>query len=57
MVDLAKENKKKDQVFVGIFAVDGRKFKILYKDLGKITEDEFDKYVDARNHLPELAYQ
>lgn len=57
MIDLAKENTKKDQVFVGIFADDGRKFKSLYKEMGIFTEDEFDSYVDARNHLPELAYQ
>lgn len=57
MVDLAKENTKKDQVFVGIFADDGRKFKSLYKELGIFTEDEFNKYIDARNHLPELAYE
>jgi cysteine synthase B len=57
MIDLAKENTKKDQVFVGIFADDGRKFKSLYKEMGIFTETEFDEYVDARNHLPELAYQ
>jgi len=57
MVDFAKENTNKDQVFVGIFADDGRKFKSLYKELGIFTEDEFDKYADARNHLPDLAYQ
>jgi cysteine synthase B len=57
MIDLAKENTKKDQVFVGIFADDGRKFKSLYKEMGIFTESEFDEYVDARNHLPELAYQ
>jgi cysteine synthase B len=57
MIDLAKENAKKDQVFVGIFADDGRKFKSLYKEMNIFTESEFDEYVDARNHLPELAYQ
>jgi cysteine synthase B len=57
MIDLAKENTKKDQVFVGIFADDGRKFKSLYKEMDIFTESEFDEYVDARNHLPELAYQ
>ena len=57
MIDMSKENEINDQVFVGIFADDGRKFKSLFKEQGIFSEEEFDRYLRAANRLPELAYQ
>lgn len=57
MLDMAKESDKEDQVYVGIFADDGRKFKSLYNELGIFSEEEFDKILVGGNYLPNLAYQ
>jgi cysteine synthase B len=57
MMEKAQENKKKDQVFVGIFADDGRKFKSLYKEQSVFTDNEFENYLKNNSFLPKLAYQ
>ncbi len=56
MMERAQEITDKDQVFVGIFADDGRKFKSLYKDQSVFTDDEFENYLKNNSFLPELAY-
>ena len=57
MMERAQEITEKDQVFVGIFADDGRKFKSLYKEQSVFTDDEFENYLKNNNFLPKLAYQ
>lgn len=56
MMERAHEITDKDQVFVGIFADDGRKFKSLYKDQLVFTDDEFENYLKNNSFLPKLAY-
>ena len=57
MMERAQEITEKDQVFVGIFADDGRKFKSLYKEQSVFTDDEFENYLKNNSFLPKLAYQ
>jgi len=57
MMERAQENTNKDQVFVGIFADDGRKFKSLYKEQSVFTDNEFENYLKDNSFLPKLAYQ
>ena len=57
MLEKAHKNTDKDQVFVGIFADDGRKFKSLYKEQSVFTEDEFENFLKNNSFLPKLAYQ
>ncbi len=57
MMERAQESTNKNQVFVGIFADDGRKFKSLYKEQSVFTDDEFDNYLKNNSFLPKLAYQ
>jgi S-sulfo-L-cysteine synthase (O-acetyl-L-serine-dependent) len=57
MLDKARKNTGKDQVFVGIFADDGRKFKSLYKEQSVFTDDEFENYLKNNSFLPKLVYQ
>lgn len=57
MMERAQEITERDQVFVGIFADDGRKFKSLYKEQSVFTDDEFENYLKNNNFLPKLAYQ
>jgi len=57
MVERAQKNTDKDQVFVGIFADDGRKFKSLYNEQSVFTDDEYENYLKNNNFLPKLAYQ
>jgi cysteine synthase B len=57
MIERAGEDTSKDQVFVGIFADDGRKFKSLYKEQSVFTEDEYENYLKNNSYLPKLAYQ
>ena len=57
MMERAQEITDKDQVFVGIFADDGRKFKSLYKEQSVFTDDEFENYLKNNSFLPKLAYQ
>jgi cysteine synthase B len=57
MLEKAHKNTDKDQVFVGIFADDGRKFKSLYKEQSVFTEDEFENFLKNNIFLPKLAYQ
>ena len=45
MMERAQEITERDQVFVGIFADDGRKFKSLYKEQSVFTDDEFENYL------------
>lgn len=56
MMDMAEKNSGKENVFVGIFADDGRKFKSLYKEQGIFTDEEFDKYLKNGNFISQLAY-
>lgn len=57
MIERAQESTDEDQVFVGIFADDGRKFKSLYKEQSVFTDDEFENYLKNNSFLPKLAYQ
>ncbi len=57
MMERAQEITERDQVFVGIFADDGRKFKSLYKEQSVFTDDEFENYLKNNSFLPKLAYQ
>jgi cysteine synthase B len=57
MLEKAHKNTDKDQVFVGIFADDGRKFRSLYKEQSVFTEDEFENLLKNNSFLPKLAYQ
>jgi cysteine synthase B len=57
MLEKAHKSTDKDQVFVGIFADDGRKFKSLYKEQSVFTEDEFENFLKNNSFLPKLAYQ
>ena len=57
MMERAQEITDKNQVFVGIFADDGRKFKSLYKEQSVFTDDEFENYLKNNSFLPKLAYQ
>jgi cysteine synthase B len=57
MIERAWEDTGKDQVFVGIFADDGRKFKSLYKEQSVFTDDEYENYLKNNSYLPKLAYQ
>ncbi len=57
MIERAQESTDKDQVFVGIFADDGRKFKSLYMEQSIFTDDEFENYLKNNSFLPKLAYQ
>lgn len=57
MIERAQESTDEDQVFVGIFADDGRKFKSLYKEQSVFTDDEFENYLKNKSFLPKLAYQ
>jgi len=57
MRERAQEITERDQVFVGIFADDGRKFKSLYKEQSVFTDDEFENYLKNNSFLPKLAYQ
>ena len=57
MMERALETTGKDQVFVGIFADDGRKFKSLYKEQSVFTDEEFENYLNNNGFLPKLAYQ
>jgi S-sulfo-L-cysteine synthase (O-acetyl-L-serine-dependent) len=57
MVEQAQQSTDEDQVFVGIFADDGRKFKSLYKEQSVFTDDEFENYLKNKSFLPKLAYQ
>jgi len=57
MMERAQEITDRDQVFVGIFADDGRKFKSLYKEQSVFTDDEFENYLKNNSFLPKLAYQ
>jgi len=56
MMEQAQRTTNKEQVFVGIFADDGRKFKSLYKQQSVFTDDEFEDYLKNNNFLPKLAY-
>lgn len=56
MMDLADRNTDQENVFVGIFADDGRKFKSLYKEQGIFTDEEFDKYLKNSRFMTQLAY-
>ncbi|HKU83063.1 MAG TPA: cysteine synthase family protein [Candidatus Nitrosocosmicus sp.] len=56
MMEQAQKTRNKEQVFVGIFADDGRKFKSLYKEQSVFTDDEFEDYLKNNNFLPKLAY-
>lgn len=56
MMERAQENTNKDQVFVGIFADDGRKFKSLYREQSVFTDNEFENYLKDNSFLPKLAY-
>jgi S-sulfo-L-cysteine synthase (O-acetyl-L-serine-dependent) len=57
MMERAQEITERDQVFVGIFADDGRKFKSLYKEQSVFTDDEFENYLKSNSFLPKLAYE
>ncbi len=57
MMERAQEITERDQVFVGIFADDGRKFKSLYNEQSVFTDDEFENYLKNNSFLPKLAYQ
>ncbi|MDN5847368.1 MAG: cysteine synthase family protein [Candidatus Nitrosocosmicus sp.] len=57
MIERASESTAKNQVFVGIFADDGRKFKSLYTEQSVFTDDEFENYLKNNSFLPKLAYQ
>ena len=57
MMERAQEITERDQVFVGIFADDGRKFKSLYKEQSVFTDEEFENYLKNNRFLPKLAYQ
>lgn len=57
MIERAQESTDEDQVFVGIFADDGRKFKSLYKEQSVFTDNEFENYLKNNSFLPKLAYQ
>ncbi len=41
---------------VGIFADDGRKFKIVYAEQYVMSPEEFDVYLKEAKHMSELAY-
>lgn len=57
MIERAGGDTAKEQVFVGIFADDGRKFKSLYKEQSVFTDDEYENYLKNNSYLPKLAYQ
>jgi S-sulfo-L-cysteine synthase (O-acetyl-L-serine-dependent) len=57
MIERAQESTDEDQVFVGIFADDGRKFKSLYKEQAVFTDNEFENHLKNKSFLPKLAYQ
>jgi cysteine synthase B len=55
MVEMA--NGIQDDIFVGLFADDGRKFKSLYIEQGIFTTSEYENLLNSARNLPSLAYQ
>jgi cysteine synthase B len=55
MVEMA--NGIQDDIFVGLFADDGRKFKSLYIEQGIFTASEYENLLNNARNLPSLAYQ
>lgn len=57
MIDYANsQNTEGEQVLLGIFADDGRKFKSLYLEQDVFTEEEYQNYLQTSKLLSTLAY-